>query len=105
MERGKKFGLEFFLTKTGLTSSLLARWVSWWYHTSYELFNHAPSCYNHAFRIHCILYIQEPWQDLPPTLSSLKSVDQKSALNQKRQDFVALLLVLQHHCKFAIIPV
>jgi len=25
MERGKKFGLEFFLTKTGLTSSLLAR--------------------------------------------------------------------------------
>jgi len=25
MEKGKKFGLEFFLTKTGLTSSLLAR--------------------------------------------------------------------------------
>jgi len=25
MERGKKFGLEFFLTRTGLTSSLLAR--------------------------------------------------------------------------------
>jgi len=25
MDRGKKFGLEFFLTKTGLTSSLLAR--------------------------------------------------------------------------------
>lgn len=25
MERGKKFGLEFFLTKTGLTSSLMAR--------------------------------------------------------------------------------
>merc|ERR1712181_200991 len=25
IERGKKFGLEFFLTKTGLTSSLLAR--------------------------------------------------------------------------------
>merc|ERR1712156_265876 len=25
MERGKRFGLEFFLTKTGLTSSLLAR--------------------------------------------------------------------------------
>ena len=27
MERGKKFGLEFFLTKTGLTSSLLARFL------------------------------------------------------------------------------